>query len=91
MLQTSARVERLSVYNFHSNALTWWKDLENRLTRLRNLSVWLIPSKQSQGLAVLVQRTMALQVTVQDGSVWVSDDTQSVEITLQRLRGPTED
>ena len=91
LLRTSARVERLSVYNFHSNALAWWKDLENRLTRLRNLSVWQIPSKQSQGLAVLVQRTMALQITVQDGSVWVSDDTQSVEITLQRLRGPTED
>ena len=91
LLRTSARVERLSVYNFHSNAPAWWKDLENRLTRLRNLSVWLIPSKQSQGLAVLVQRTMALQITVQDGSVWVSDDTQSVEITLQRLRGPTED
>jgi uncharacterized protein YaeQ len=28
---------------------------------------------------------------VQDGSVWVGDDTRSVEITLQRLRGPTED
>jgi uncharacterized protein YaeQ len=34
---------------------------------------------------------MVLQVTVQDGSVWVGDDHQSVEITLQRLRGPTED
>jgi uncharacterized protein YaeQ len=28
---------------------------------------------------------------VQDGSVWVGDDTRSVEITLQRLRGPSED
>jgi uncharacterized protein YaeQ len=34
---------------------------------------------------------MTLQITVQDGSVWVGDDTRSVEITLQRLRGPTED
>jgi uncharacterized protein YaeQ len=64
LLRTSARVDRLSVYTFHSNAQAWWKDLETRLT---------------------------LQVTVQDGSVWVGDDTRSVEITLQRLRGPTED
>ena len=91
LLRTSARVERLSVYTFHSNALAWWKDLENRVTRLRNLTVWQIPSQQSQGLAALVQRTMALQVMVQDGSVWVGDDTRSIELTLRRLRGPTED
>jgi uncharacterized protein YaeQ len=90
LLRTSARVDRLSVYSFHSSAPAWWKELENRITRLRNLTVWQIPSRQSQALAVLVQRTMVLQVTVQDGSVWISDDTQSVEIGLQRLWGPTE-
>lgn len=91
LLRTSARVDRLSVYTFHSNAQAWWKDLENRLTRLRNLTVWQIPAAQSQNLAALVERTMTLQITVQDGSVWVGDNTRSVEITLQRLRGPSED
>ena len=89
LLRTSARVERLSVYAFHSNALSWWKDLETRVSRLRNLTVWQIPSQQSQGLADLVQRTMSLQVMVQDGSVWVGDDTRSIELALRRLRGPT--
>jgi uncharacterized protein YaeQ len=91
LLRTSARVDRVSVYTFQTNALAWWKDLENRVTRLRNLTIWHIPAAQSQGLAALVQRTMALQVTVQDGSVWVGDDTRSVELSLQCLRGPTED
>lgn len=91
LLRTSARVDRLSVYTFHPGALAWWKDLEPRLTRLRHLTVWQIPATQSQLLAALVERTMTLQITVQDGSVWVGDDTRSVEITLQRLRGPTED
>lgn len=91
LLRTSARVDRLSVYTFQSNALAWWKDLEGRLTRLRNLTVWHIPAEQSQRLAALVQRTLVLQITVQDGSIWVGDDHQSVEIILQRLRGPTED
>lgn len=91
MLRASARVDRLTVYTYQSNALAWWKDLEGRLTRLRNLTVWHIPAEQTQRLAALVQRTMTLQVTVQDGSLWVGDDHQSVEITLQRLRGPTED
>ena len=91
LLRTLARVDRVSVYTFQTNALAWWKDLENRVTRLRNLTIWHIPAAQSQGLAALVQRTMALQVTVQDGSVWVGDDTRSVELSLQCLRGPTED
>jgi uncharacterized protein YaeQ len=88
LLRTSARVERLSVYSFSSSTPTWWKGLENRLTRLRNLTVWQVPSKPSQALAALAQRTMQLQVTVQDSSIWVGDGTQSVELILQRLWAP---
>ena len=90
LLRTSARVDRLSVYSFSSSTPIWWKDLENRLTRLRNLTVWQIPAKESQSLAALAQRAMQLQVTVQDGSIWVGDGAQSVEITLQRLMGSVE-
>ena len=58
--------------------------------RLRNLPVWQIPARESQALAALAQRSMQLQVTVQDGSIWVGDGSQSVEINLQRLMGPVE-
>ena len=88
LLRTSARVDRLSVYSFSSSTPIWWKDLKNRLTRLRNLTVWQIPAKESQSLAMLAQRAMQLQVTVQDGSIWVGDGAQSVEINLLRLVGP---
>jgi uncharacterized protein YaeQ len=90
LLRTSARVDRLTVYSFNSSTPTWWKDLENRITRLRNLTVWQVPSKQGQALAALAQRTMQLQVTVQDGAIWVSDDTKSFEVNLHRLWGPVE-
>jgi uncharacterized protein YaeQ len=90
LLRTSARVDRLIVYSFNSGTSIWWKGLENRITRLRNLTVWQITSKPGQDLSVLVQRTMVLQITVQDGSVWVSDDTQSVEVFLLRLWGQPE-
>jgi uncharacterized protein YaeQ len=90
LLRTSARVDRVSVYSFSSSTPIWWKDLENRLTRLRNLTVWQIPAKESQSLAALAQRAMQLQVTVQDGSIWVGDGAQSVEINLLRLTRPVE-
>lgn len=88
LLRASARVDRLSVYSFAANTPLWWKELEPRLTRLQNLTVWQVPSTQSHALAALAQRTMQLQLTVQDGAIWVDDGTGSVEVTPRRLRGP---
>lgn len=86
-LRTSARVDRMTVYTFSSSTPIWWRDLESRLTRLRNVTVWQIPAKDSQALAAMAQRSLQLQVTVQDGTIWVGDGTQSVEINLVRLMG----
>ena len=38
-------------------------------------------------LATLAQRTMQLQVTVQDGAAWIGDGQRTVEITPLRLYG----
>jgi uncharacterized protein YaeQ len=87
IVRTTARVGRVSVYSFAASTPIWWKALEPRLTRLRNLSVWQIPAEQSQALAAFAQRTMALQVTVQDGAIWVGDGTRSIEVAPVRLCG----
>ena len=87
LLRASARVGRVSVYSFSASTPTWWKGIETKLTRARNLSVWQIPSDQSRALAALAQRTMELQVTVQDGAFWVGDGTRSIEVAPVRLFG----
>ncbi|HEX3139581.1 MAG TPA: YaeQ family protein, partial [Rhizobacter sp.] len=63
----------------------WWSGVATKITRARNIAVWQIPAEQSQALATLAQRTMQLQVTVQDGTVWVGDGSHSIEIAPQRL------
>ena len=88
LLRTTSRVGRVSVYSFSSSTPTWWKGIESKLTRTRNLSVWQIPSEQSVALAALAQRTMELQVTVQDGGIWVGNGTHSIEVAPLRLRAP---
>lgn len=80
-------MDRLSVYRFSSSTPVWWKDREDRLTRLRNVTVSQIPARERQALAALAQRAMQWQVTVQDGSTWVGDGAQSVEINPLRLVG----
>ena len=85
LMRAAGRAERVSVYSFASSTPVWWKTMESKLTRAANLVVWQIDAAQSQALAKLANRTIQLQVTVQDGTVWMSTGDQSVEITPRRL------
>ncbi len=87
LLRVAGRAARVSVYSFSANTPIWWKGIESRLTRVRNLSVWQIPAERSRALAGLAQRTMNLQVTVQDGAIWVGDGRRSIEVAPLRLCG----
>ena len=70
---------------FSPSTPIWWSGIKGKLSRARNLDVWQIDAAQSQALAQLAQRSMRLQVNVQDGVAWVSDGQQSVEISPVRL------
>lgn len=90
LLQCSGRARRASVYSFASSTPQWWSGVANKITRARNLSVWQIPNEQARTLATLADRSMKLDVTVQDGTIWVGNGRQSVEVSLQRLFGNAE-
>lgn len=85
LMKASPRAGRVTVYSFSHSTPIWWAGIATKITRARNLAVWQVPAEQSQALAALAQRTMQLQVTVQDGAVWVGDGTRSVEVSPQRL------
>lgn len=85
LMRAAGRAERVTVIGFSSSTPVWWKGIESKLTRASNLVVWQIEAAQSQALAKLAERGMQLQITVQDGTVWMSTATDSVEITPRRL------
>ena len=85
LMKASGRAERVSVFSFSASTPIWWNGIKTKLTRARNLQAWAIDVGSSQALAALAQRTMQLQVTVQDGGVWIGDGAQTVELTPQRL------
>ena len=85
LMKAAGRAEKVSVYSFASSTPVWWKNIETKLTRAANLVVWQIDAAESQALAKLAERSMQLQVTVQDGTVWMSTALGSVEITPRRL------
>ncbi len=85
-----SRAGRVSVYSFSSSTATWWAGIAGKLSRLRNLTVWQIPAEQSQKLAAMTARSMSLQITLQDGALFVGNGEETVDITLQRLFGEAE-
>ncbi len=85
LAKACGRADRVCVFAYASSVPVWWAALRGKVARLTNLAVWQLPAVQSQALAGLAQRSMQLQVTVQDGLVWVADGTQSVELQPQAL------
>ena len=85
LAKACGRAEQVTLYCYASAAHIWWQGMANKVTRLRNLDVWRIPAEQSQALAKLAQRSMQLQLTIQDGQIWVSDADRSVEVVREAL------
>ena len=87
LLRAAGRARRVSVYSYAASTPIWWAGIANKLARASNIAAWQIDATQSLALATLAQRSMQLQLTVQDGTAWLGDGQQSIEITLQRLGG----
>lgn len=87
LIRASGRAEKVSVYSHASSTNVWWPGIANKITRARNIEVWQVPAAEAQALAGIAQRSMQLQVTVQDGTVWIGDGTTSIDITPLRLNG----
>ena len=86
LTKACGKADAVVLYCFNHAAEVWWKGIENKLTRPRNLSVFRIPTESAQALQALAQRSMQLQATVQDGSLMLSDDKTSVEIMPVRWK-----
>lgn len=86
LAKACGRSGRVTVFAYAASTPIWWKGLADKVARLANLAVWQIDAGASQALAALAQRSMQLQVTVQDGLVWIGDGARSVEIHPQPLK-----
>ncbi len=65
-------------------AQQWWTGSADALARLANLRVLAIADAFCAALQQLAARSMTLTATVQDGHVWLSSPTATVEIVPQQ-------
>ena len=86
--QACGRSKQVVVYVYGARgAEAWWENQRASLDRLKNLAVILLPMESIRALAGLTRSSMQLQLTVQDGQVWIADGTQTLHLELQRLKG----
>jgi uncharacterized protein YaeQ len=74
------------IYTYSSSASIWWKAIESKLARAKNLQVFQVASITATKLEKLCQRNMQLQVTIQDGEVWMRDAESAVNLEMTILR-----
>lgn len=85
LVRACGRADRVVLMAYSAAVPVWWPGIAGKLVRLQNLQVWQVPSAQSQALGALAERSMQLQVNVQDGQVLVVSGDRMVEIQPQRL------
>ena len=81
------RAREVVVYGYggHSAAV-WWEKVGEKLARNENLSVYSIPAAASRALALLTQRSMQLDCTIQDAQIWLGDAQERIQVELDALK-----
>src|SRR5512132_4408674 len=67
----------------------WWQSAREKLERQDRLAVIEIPIEASRALAQLAGRSMHLQVTIQEGHVFVANEVMSVPVEIGVLKAST--
>lgn len=86
LMKASGRADEVVVYAYGRSADIWWNGLKNKVSRARNLKVFILAPEATQALAALAERTMTLNINVQDGTVWVSADKGEASVEIGTLR-----
>lgn len=80
--QSCGKANKVVVYCFGGRpAETWWEKIKNSTTRFDNLTVVNFSETETRELGNMANRSMKLQVNIQDGDVMVSGDDGTVYVT----------
>ncbi len=76
------RSREVRIYTYHDRkAEIWWQQHRDDLARYKNLQVFHL---HAEGAEALIQRKMQLQCNIQDDALYLSDDSNSVNINVEQ-------
>jgi len=66
----------------------WWQQNEALLARQDKLTVKSVSSVSSKALGAMAERSGNLQCTIQDGEIWLSDESERLQVEVVTLLAP---
>lgn len=85
--QSCGKAKSVIIYSYGGNpADMWWSKIKNSTARFDNLSVVSLLQAEMQDLAKLTNRTMQMQVNIQEGEVMVSVGDDIVYVNPVELK-----
>ncbi len=88
LARACGRSRAVRVYTYSASPELWWEPASRSLSRFRNLTVQAFDPAEAKALSGLVQRSMNLSATIQDGELWLRDDRgNEAHLTLRSLTG----
>ena len=85
MLKACGRAESVRIYTYNPKPELWWDSMADKVSKAKNLSIFAIDPASSRALQCFADRSIEMQVTVQDGEVWVRNDRHEVCVNLSQL------
>ena len=84
-----SRAQAVALFAYNSRAAEiWWQQNQNKLAAYPKLTIWYLDDAQLAQLSAFADRTMTLQATLQEGSIWLSDAQNNLEIQLTAWQAP---
>ena len=82
MRQSCGKAKEVTIYSYGGRtAEVWWDKIKNSTTRFENLKVINLAEAETSKLAQQANRSMKLQVNIQEGDLMVSVDDSIVYVT----------
>jgi len=80
--QSSNKADKTIIYSYGgSTAQAWWDKIKNNTSRFKTLQITNFSQEDTNALKQLADRSMRLQVNIQDEEIMVSDTKDTLTIT----------
>lgn len=86
--RAASRADMVVVVTYGRTAAQWWEQSKGTLGRLSNLTVVRLSTADTLALAGLAKRAMNLQCIVNEGQIWLGDDSAMLQPAWDVIHTP---
>ncbi|PKL15624.1 MAG: hypothetical protein CVV49_20500 [Spirochaetae bacterium HGW-Spirochaetae-5] len=86
ILKACGRADEVIIYTYGTKPKLWLESVENKIAKAKNLKIYSINAESCKALAILAERSMDLQITIDHDEIWVRSENGEVSVEVKRLR-----